>query len=292
MHMPTDEEDPPRNFTLQHLLKFNGITNKAEGGEIYISVNTIVFDVSAAKDLYGRRGDSTVVNSEGGGICNADDELAPYAHFAGHECGVALARRTFLDDECLDDFESLESGLNEGERAELQEQIVKFTHTVKYPIRGRLIPPTKMRDPNMIMSMAEVEKNNGTSTSISASASASTKSESSDGNENENENDAIPSIYVGAGDKVFDMSFGGAAFYGPGCSYHVFAGRNATRCLALMSLEESDAKNPNVTDLDASKIKTLIDWMTSFENKRFYPVVGRLELSEEQRNTIYCDLEG
>eukprot|EP01083_Nonionella_stella_P088806 247740_1 len=281
MHMPTDEEDPPRNFTLQHLLKFNGITNKAEGGQIYISVNTIVFDVSAAKDLYGRRGDSTITKSDGsGGNGNDDEEVAPYAHFAGHECGVALARRTFLDDECLDDFESLENGLNEGEKAELQEQIVKFTHTVKYPIRGRLIPPTQMRDPNKIMSMAEVEKNNGTK---------------SDDNSNIEHNDnggAIPSIYVGAGDKVFDMSFGGAAFYGPGCSYHVFAGRNATRCLALMSLEESDAKNPNVTDLDASKIKTLIGWMTSFETKRFYPVVGRLELSDEQRNTIYCDLEG
>lgn len=259
--MPTDEEDPPRNFTLQHLLKFNGITNKAEGGQIYISVNTIVFDVSEAKDLYG-------------GETSDGDGAAPYAHFAGHECGVALARRSFLDDECLDDFESL-LNLNEEERVELQEQIVKFTDTVKYPILGRLIPPSKMRDPNAIMSMEELEKNNGTE---------------SDGGIPDGY--ACPHIYVGAGDKVFDMSFGGAAFYGPGCSYHVFAGRNATRCLALMSLEESDAKNPDVTDLDASKIKTLTDWINSFENKRLYPVVGRLELTEEQMNKIHCELEG
>ena len=43
---------------------------------------------------------------------------------------------------------------------------------------------------------------------------------------------ANPPLYVAVKGKVFDMSFGGFTMYGPGSSYHMFAGRDASRALA------------------------------------------------------------
>lgn len=39
-----------------------------------------------------------------------------------------------------------------------------------------------------------------------------------------------------SGAKVYDMSYGGGAMYGPGKSYNLFAGRDASVALAKVSL--------------------------------------------------------
>ena len=44
-----------------------------------------------------------------------------------------------------------------------------------------------------------------------------------------------------------------------GCGYHIFAGKECARALALMSLKPEDC-NSDITDLDESKIKILDDW--------------------------------
>lgn len=44
-----------------------------------------------------------------------------------------------------------------------------------------------------------------------------------------------------------------------GCGYHIFAGKECSRALALMSLKPEDC-NSNLEDLDESKIKILDDW--------------------------------
>lgn len=56
-------------------------------------------------------------------------------------------------------------------------------------------------------------------------------------------------VYLGAGDKIYDASFVGVAFYGPGCCYNRFAGKDASRSLAKMSLESKDTEKPDVSDV-------------------------------------------
>lgn len=233
-----DDVDPPRNFTQKQLLEFNG-SNDEKMGEpksVYLSLNGIVFDVSDGRDFYGPGG--------------------PYELFAGHECGVALAKMSF-NAEFLDDLEGCNS-LNYGEKDELENWISKFEHWRSYPIKGRLIPDVNMPDPTIILSEEELWKNNG------------------DGDVPEGY--ATAPIYIGAHDKVYDMSFGGVGFYGKGCSYNGFAGRNAARALALMSLDPADAKNSDISDLNPKQIKIMNDWKKTFEERKGYPIVGKLKV--------------
>ena len=231
-----EDPDPPRNFTQKQLAHFDGkIDEKTqEPKPVYLSLNGTVFDVTKGKSFYGPDG--------------------PYELFAGHECGVALAKMSF-DAEYLDDLEGCKT-LNFGEKDELENWINKFEHWRGYPIMGRLIPDSQMPDPDRILTVEELWKNNG------------------DGEIPEGYG-AAP-IYIGAHDKVYDVSFGGVLFYGKGCSYHVFAWRDAARSLATMSLKEEDAQNPDISDLSEKQIKVLEDWKKTFEERKGYPVVGRL----------------
>jgi hypothetical protein len=74
------------------------------------------------------------------------------------------------------------------------------------------------------------------------------------------------------------MSFGGVSFYGKGCSYNGFAGRNAARALALMSLDPADAKNSDISDLTPKQIGIMNDWKKTFEERKGYPIVGKLKV--------------
>lgn len=62
-------------------------------------------------------------------------------------------------------------------------------------------------------------------------------------------------------------------FYGPGGPYALFAGRDASRALALMSFEPSDLTG-NIDGLGASELEILEDWEAKFEEK--YVKVGQL----------------
>eukprot|EP00735_Rhodelphis_limneticus_P013109 TRINITY_DN6629_c0_g1::TRINITY_DN6629_c0_g1_i1::g.20336::m.20336 TRINITY_DN6629_c0_g1::TRINITY_DN6629_c0_g1_i1::g.20336 ORF type:complete len:161 (-),score=34.83,sp/O13995/DAP1_SCHPO/38.41/4e-23,Cyt-b5/PF00173.23/9.8e-10 TRINITY_DN6629_c0_g1_i1:184-666(-) len=66
----------------------------------------------------------------------------------------------------------------------------------------------------------------------------------------------------------------GAPFYGPGCSYHVFAGKDATRCMALTSTDEKDSFNHSLDDLQAEHFEALEHWVGFFRTK--YPIVGKI----------------
>lgn len=82
-------------------------------------------------------------------------------------------------------------------------------------------------------------------------------------------------IYVSVNRKVYDMT-SGASFYGPGSSYNVFAGHDATKNLALMSLDVADLDQPDYQCADDEETTTLADWVKKFDGK--YPVVGKLDL--------------
>ena len=232
-----DGPDPPRNFTVDQLRFFDGKVDEKTGENkpVYFAVNGTVFDVSDGRDFYGPGG--------------------PYELFAGHECGVALAKFSF-DDTYLDDYEGCKN-LNFGEKEELNNWVEKFTHCRMYPILGKLIPDKLLPDSNRILTKEDIAKCDGTGDAP--------------------EGYAFPPIYVAAGEKVYDMSFGGVTFYGPNCSYHRFAGKDASRALAKMSFDPSDTANSDTSDLTEKELKVLSDWITTFETRKNYPCVGRIQ---------------
>jgi len=230
-----EEPDPPRNFTMKQLAHFDGTKDKdGDDKPVYLSLNGIVFDVSDGRNFYGPDG--------------------PYELFAGHECGVALAKMSF-DTEFLDNLDAVQD-LKHGEKMELENWIDKFTHYRCYPVLGRLIPDSQLPSSDRILSKDELAQHTGS--------------------EEKSDTYGTAPIYVGAGDQVFDVSFGGVSFYGPGCSYHRFAGKDASRALAKMSFDPEDTENTDVSDLTDKQRKILDDWIKTFAERKSYPVVGRL----------------
>ena len=45
----------------------------------------------------------------------------------------------------------------------------------------------------------------------------------------------------------------------------------------MMSFDPKDIENSDISDLEEKKITILKDWVNTFENKKGYPVVGKLE---------------
>jgi len=168
----------------------------------------------------------------------------PYELFAGRECGAALGKMSF-DEENLDDVHAFKS-LNFGEKEQLNEWLVKFRDFKCYPIVGRLVPDENIGNNNKdkILQPQDVQSVVG------------------DGEPKEGH--AIPSIYVGCGDYYYDCSFGGSGFYGAGCSYNRFAGKDASRALAKMSFEPEDVESNDISVLDESSRKVLGDWVKTF----------------------------
>ncbi|KAI3868459.1 hypothetical protein MKW92_020804 [Papaver armeniacum] len=62
-------------------------------------------------------------------------------------------------------------------------------------------------------------------------------------------------------------------FYVPGGPYSLFAGRDASRALALLSFEPKDLTG-NTEGLSSSELDTLQDWEDKFVEK--YIKVGRI----------------
>lgn len=171
------EVDPPRNFTSKQLAYFDGTKDEKSGEDkpVYLSVSGTVFDVSEGRNFYGPDG--------------------PYADFAGRECGVALAKMSF-DKEHLDDLAGCNK-LNFGEKNELDGWIEKFTYYRNYPIKGKLIATDDLKVlESRVLTGEDLSKHTGDDGEVVPEGYASTP------------------IYIGAGDKVFDASFGGAEFYG------------------------------------------------------------------------------
>ncbi|KAL8041155.1 hypothetical protein ABFS82_10G145600 [Erythranthe guttata] len=72
--------------------------------------------------------------------------------------------------------------------------------------------------------------------------------------------------------QIYDVSRS-RMFYGPGGPYALFAGRDASRALALMSFEPTDLTG-NVEGLSESELEVLQDWEYKFMEK--YVKVGQL----------------
>jgi len=72
--------------------------------------------------------------------------------------------------------------------------------------------------------------------------------------------------------RVIDVT-SGFDFYGPGGPYGVFAGKDASKAFATMSIKEEDAHN-DLTGIDENHLKVLDDWYNKLTGK--YPTVGRV----------------
>ncbi|KAI3985760.1 hypothetical protein MKX01_030674 [Papaver californicum] len=82
--------------------------------------------------------------------------------------------------------------------------------------------------------------------------------------------DASKPIYVALKGRIFDVTTG-KSFYGPGGSYCMFAGKDASRALAKMSKNDEDIC-AFLDGLSEKEMGVLNDWEKKFEAK--YPVIG------------------
>ncbi|GJN89239.1 hypothetical protein Rhopal_002218-T1 [Rhodotorula paludigena] len=79
-------------------------------------------------------------------------------------------------------------------------------------------------------------------------------------------------IYVGIKGRIYDVS-AKRDMYGPGCGYHVFVGKDASRGLGKSSLKPEDAVADYSVLTDEEK-KVLDDWEKYFQKR--YNIVGRV----------------
>ncbi|CAM9271822.1 unnamed protein product [Ascophyllum nodosum] len=170
-----------------------------------------------------------------------------YHLFAGHDASYSLATGS-LDPADLD---KSYSDLSPMENDTLDSWVEKFKHYSSYPVVGKVVPPLEqLRE----FSLEDIRPFNGTT-------------EAAEGR-------AVPPIYVAVRGKVYDMSYGGGAMYGPGKSYNLFAGRDASVALAKMSFAPEHLDNPDMSKLNEQDLEVLKDWADKMEEK--YPVVGTI----------------
>ena len=88
-------------------------------------------------------------------------------------------------------------------------------------------------------------------------------------------------LHLAIGGDVFDVSVKGAQFYGPGMGYSLFAGRDATRSLALGSLDHVDLeRGDDIADFTPQQLEALREQHAFYKGK--YPRVGRLRVEERR----------
>ena len=81
-------------------------------------------------------------------------------------------------------------------------------------------------------------------------------------------------IYLCCKNIVYDVT-SAKDFYGSEGPYANFAGRDASRALALMSLKIEDVENTDLSDLNEEQLNVLNDWERKFKSK--YKIVGRYQ---------------
>ena len=89
-------------------------------------------------------------------------------------------------------------------------------------------------------------------------------------------------ILLAVNREIYDVTKG-ARFYGPDGPYAPLAGRDATRALALFSVDAVKDEWDEYVDLSVSQMNTVTEWLEQFKEK--YEYVGRLVKSDEEKST-------
>lgn len=158
----------------------------------------------------------------------------PYHLFAGRDATKALALMD-LSDHNLDDYDFVP------ETTDAQKSLDSWIHrlTSKYDVVGELVP-------SLALTLDELRAFDGANGGR---------------------------ILLSLSGKIIDVTEG-AASYGPGGSYHLFAGRDVTKNLALMDLSEDSLNQPDYVPVDEDGKKSLASWWARLISK--YPHVGRV----------------
>lgn len=94
-------------------------------------------------------------------------------------------------------------------------------------------------------------------------------------------------IYLSVMGIVYDVT-AGRDFYGVGSAYGCFAGKECSRCLAKMEINDKEA-NAGWANLNEEHAKTMLEWKAKYDSK--YPIVGRFapDAYYEQRGLMLGD---
>ncbi|KAJ2613918.1 hypothetical protein H4S08_001962 [Coemansia sp. RSA 1365] len=76
---------------------------------------------------------------------------------------------------------------------------------------------------------------------------------------------------------VYDVTLG-SGFYGPGSSYHLFAGRDASRAFGTNCLSRNDHLTHDMRGLSESELAGIRGWHRLFDNHQQYVKVGVVDL--------------
>ncbi|KAJ2077907.1 hypothetical protein H4R24_004843 [Coemansia sp. RSA 988] len=90
---------------------------------------------------------------------------------------------------------------------------------------------------------------------------------------------------------VYDVTLG-SGFYGPGASYHLFAGRDASRAFGTNCLSRNDHLTHDTRGLGESELAGIQGWHRLFDNHQQYVKVGVVKLDPIDPNSAIpppCD---
>lgn len=85
-----------------------------------------------------------------------------------------------------------------------------------------------------------------------------------------------PEILIAISGLVFDVSHR-ADIYGPGKSYSMFAGQDATRAMAKFNFAPEMFADPRTDDLDAFEMSQIQNWLDKYQYDKGYEIIGLLE---------------
>jgi membrane-associated progesterone receptor component len=160
---------------------------------------------------------------------------------AGRDISRAAAKGSLEDEEELNNLEL--SDLTEEQQQRLDAMIEMFEVERNYPKVGRLVISVDELPRDQLV------KFNGVDNPRRA-------------------------VYVSVSGVVYDVTSNGLNHYGPDGTYALFAGHDATRALACMSLDPGCLDCPCLGDLTEEQLGALNDWVVRFQHK--YAVVGKL----------------
>ncbi|PVU89284.1 hypothetical protein BB561_005444 [Smittium simulii] len=80
-------------------------------------------------------------------------------------------------------------------------------------------------------------------------------------------------LYLAIDTEVYDVT-AGAAFYGKGAGYNIFAGRDCARAFATNCLSQEDHFTHDLRGLSEDELKALHAWKSFFKNHQKYFKVG------------------